>query len=101
MDFRQTLGVGACIGAVGLGVGVEVLESAHAVFCPQYRKDVVVCGTVLEAVMPPHVHTTEVVTPSAARAATVAASTSVDTTHEVRLGETLLLSDGGVSAKLA
>ena len=101
MDFRQKLCVGACICAVGLGVGVEVVESAHAVFCPQYRKDVVVCGTVLEAVMPPHVHTTEVGTPSAARGATVVASTSVGTTHEVRLGETLFLSDGSVSVKLA
>jgi len=86
---------------VGLGVGVEVAESAQAVFCPQYGKDVVVCGTILEAVIPPNVHTSEVGTPSSARAATVVASTSVGTTHEVRLGENLFLSDGNVRAKLA
>jgi hypothetical protein len=80
---------------------VEVAESAHAVFCPQYRKDVLVCGTIVEAVIPPHIHSSEIGTPSAARAATVVASTSVGTTHEVRLGENLFLSDGSVGAKLA
>jgi hypothetical protein len=71
----------------------------HAVFCPQYRRDVVVCGTAIEAIIPPHTHA-EIGTPSVAGSGTVVASTSVGTPHEVRLGENLFLSDGDVSAKL-
>ena len=58
-----------------------MVASAHAEFCP-----------------PSH---TEVGTPSAARAATVVASTSVGSTHEVRPGATLFLCASDVSVKLA
>lgn len=76
---------------------MEVVHT-YAVFCPQYRKDVVACGTALEAIIPPHTHT-GMGTPSVAGTAIVIALTSVGTTHEVRLGENLFLSDGEASLK--
>ena len=62
MDWRR-IRVGTCTCALGLGLYSEIAGVAHRPGCSLYGKDAVVCARFVEAVMPPHVHSTEVGTP--------------------------------------
>jgi len=81
MDFREYLRVGSCVCAVGLGLAVEFAHVAHAPYCPQYRKDVIVCGKAIEVIIPEHNHNTESNSLAPPQGATIVSS--VGATHRL------------------
>lgn len=91
-NWEKRVTVGVCTCALGLGLLTESV-AAHEPTCPRYGRDIVMCGPFIEAVMPPHIHGTEIGTPSLPGAATVVSSTGVATTWSVKLGEGLSMSD--------
>jgi hypothetical protein len=95
MDFRRHLRVGAgtCLCIVGLGVMTEIAHFAHAPGCPMLRREVIMCGTGIEIIMPEHVHSSEVSTPRFSRGALASNVGTPGVPHAVRLGEGLYLSD--------
>lgn len=83
MDVQKRVAI--CLCGAALGLTAEFAHMTHAVYCPAYRADVIVCGKRVEAIVPEHVHGADVTTPTPqfSRGGTAVTSTGNPTGHRV------------------